>query len=103
MLTLTVQMVFIAILTPLGEEFLFRGLIVSSLLRYGVVISVTVSVILFGAAHGWNLSLVPATLVGITSAVLLIRTGSLWPGVIVHVVNNGVATALALLAPTVAA
>ncbi|MEU6716367.1 CPBP family intramembrane glutamic endopeptidase [Nonomuraea sp. NPDC046802] len=42
-------------------------------------------------------------LVGIASALLLLRTGSIWPGVVVHAVNNGLGTVLEVIAPAVPA
>lgn len=97
-LALTLQLLFIAVLTPIGEEFTFRAVLVSALRRYGAVVSVIVSTALFAFVHGWNLALVTAIIVGTATAILMLRTRSVWPGVIVHAVNNGVATVLALLA-----
>ncbi|MDQ7969655.1 MAG: type II CAAX endopeptidase family protein [Oxalicibacterium faecigallinarum] len=96
-LALVLQLLFIAVLTPIGEEFLFRGVLVSSLRRYSAVLAIAVSTMLFLVAHGLNLTLLPAALVGILSALLLLRTGSIWPGVVVHGVNNGIGTVLELV------
>jgi uncharacterized protein len=96
-LALVLQLLFIAVLTPLGEEFAFRGVLTNALQRYGAVVSVVVSTIVFALVHGINLALVPAVVVGVIAAVLFLRTQSVWPGVIVHAVNNGVGTILSLL------
>jgi uncharacterized protein len=98
-LMLTLQLLLIAVLTPIGEEFAFRGVLVSALRRYGAVLSVVVSTLVFLLAHGLNLTLIPAALVGIASAILLLRTGSIWPGVVIHAVNNGVGTVLEVVLP----
>lgn len=46
-----------------------------------------------------NVILPIAFVVGATSALLLRKTGSVWPGVCVHAVNNGISVLLpALLA-----
>lgn len=100
-LALALQLAFIAVLTPIGEEFMFRGVLVSALRRYGAVLSIIVSTVLFAVAHGLNLALLPAILVGAASALLLIRTGSVWPGVVVHAVNNGLGTVLEVVVPAV--
>ncbi|MEJ2870540.1 type II CAAX endopeptidase family protein [Actinomycetospora sp. OC33-EN08] len=99
-LALAAQLLLIAVLTPVGEEFLFRGVFVSALQSHGAFLSIAASTLLFAVAHGLNLTLLPATLVGVVSAVLLLRTGSIWPGVIVHAVNNGLGTVLEVVVPT---
>jgi uncharacterized protein len=93
-LPLILQVLFIAVLTPLGEELAFRGVLANALARFGPVVSVVVSTIVFALAHGINLALVPAIIVGATAALLLHATGSIWPGAVVHAVNNGVTTLL---------
>jgi uncharacterized protein len=90
---------FLAVLTPIGEEFAFRGVLVSGLRRYGPWISVPVSAVLFALVHGVNIVLVPAVVVGIITAILFLRSGSVWPGVMTHAVNNGAIVVLALITP----
>ncbi|MFB7496360.1 lysostaphin resistance A-like protein [Streptomyces sp. NPDC056161] len=97
-LALTLQLLFIAVLTPLGEEFAFRGVVSTALTRYGTWVSVIGSTVIFALAHGINLALIPAIVVGAINGILLVRTKSVWPGVIVHAVNNGVSTILIALA-----
>ncbi|MGW3467634.1 CPBP family glutamic-type intramembrane protease [Saccharopolyspora sp. NPDC000995] len=46
---------------------------------------------------GINLTLIPAIVFGAINGLLLVRTKSVWPGVIVHAVNNGVATVVSML------
>jgi membrane protease YdiL (CAAX protease family) len=88
----------IAVLTPLGEEFLFRGVLATALTKYGSWVSVSGSTVVFALAHGINLALIPAIIVGAINGILLVRTKSVWPGVIVHAVNNGLGGILSLLA-----
>lgn len=90
-----------AILTPTGEEFLFRGVLANFLRRFGPWVMVLASAAVFAVSHGINDILPVAFVVGAIAAWLLWKTGSVWPGVIVHAVNNGytvvVAAAAALL------
>lgn len=81
----------------IGEEFAFRGVIATALGRYGTWVSVIGSTVIFALAHGINLTLIPAIVVGAINGLLLVRTKSVWPGVIVHAVNNGVATVVSML------
>jgi uncharacterized protein len=87
-LALVLSILLLGVLTPIGEEFAFRGVLTGGLRRYGAWVSVPVSTIVFALAHGVNLALVPAVVVGAIAAVLFLRSGSVWPGVVVHAVNN---------------
>ncbi|MBB4689080.1 CPBP family intramembrane glutamic endopeptidase [Amycolatopsis jiangsuensis] len=93
-LALILQLLFIAVLTPLGEEFAFRGVLSTALTRFGPWVSVLGSTVIFALAHGINLALIPALVVGAINGILLVRTKSVWPGVIVHAVSNGVGALL---------
>ncbi|WP_328385211.1 CPBP family intramembrane metalloprotease [Streptomyces sp. NBC_00400] len=88
-----------SIATPIGEELAFRGVLANALGRYGPWVGVIASSAIFALAHGLNVILPIAFVVGATSALLLRKTGSVWPGVCVHAVNNGISVLLpALLA-----
>ncbi|MBG6064659.1 CPBP family intramembrane glutamic endopeptidase [Micromonospora ureilytica] len=85
---IVLSILFLAVLTPLGEEFLFRGVITTALLRYGALIGVIGSTLIFALAH-WNLAIsIIALVVGLIAAELRRRSGSVWPGFVVHLVNN---------------
>lgn len=87
-LLLVLATVFIGLLTPLGEEFLFRGVLTNALLRYGPFVGVVGSTLIFALAHGVN-EVFPAALVtGLIAGEVFRRSGSVWPGVVVHAVVN---------------
>ncbi|MEC0167258.1 CPBP family intramembrane glutamic endopeptidase [Paenibacillus graminis] len=88
-LSLFILLISGAILTPLGEEFVFRGVIANALNRYGAWAGVAGSAAIFGVVHGFNVILFDAFMVGILTGILFRKTGSIWPGVIVHIVYNG--------------
>ena len=96
-LTLILSLLFLAVLTPIGEEFLFRGVVTTALLRYGAVIGVVGSSLIFALMHGLNIVFVTALVVGLVAAELRRRSGSIWPAVVVHVTNNLLGQVLALL------
>ncbi|MFI8528305.1 lysostaphin resistance A-like protein [Promicromonospora sukumoe] len=98
-LSLLVVIVAGAILTPIGEEFLFRGVLATALDRYGPWVAVLVSAAVFAVAHGINYILPVAFVVGVVAALLLRRTGSVWPGVVVH----GTYNAYTLIVPAILA
>nr|WP_282567789.1 CPBP family intramembrane glutamic endopeptidase [Devosia sp. 1635] len=53
---------FLAVLTPLGEELLFRGVVTTALLRYGPLLGVVGGALVFALFHGIN-PVFPAALV----------------------------------------
>ncbi len=77
-----------AVVTPLGEEFLFRGVVTSALLRYGPFIGVAGSALIFALFHGINLVFPAALVAGLVTGEVFRRSGSVWPGVVVHAVVN---------------
>jgi|GEM_PF-665250 len=97
-LSLTLALLTGAVLTPLGEEAFFRGVLANALLqRYRVWIGVVVSAAVFAVAHGINPVLPVAFVVGVLTALLFRWSGSIWPGVALHGMNN----ASALIVPLV--
>lgn len=80
--------VFLGILTPIGEEFLFRGVVTNALLRCGPVIGVGLGGLIFALCHGINIVFPAALIVGLAASEVFRRSGSVWPGVIIHVIFN---------------
>ena len=73
------------------------GVVYSALRRYGPVLATLASAALFGIAHGVSVVLVVAFLLGVVNAVLVERSGSIWPAVLAHATNNTIALVLAYL------
>lgn len=93
-------MMTVASLGPLVEELLFRGLLLSALLRrMKVSWAVLASALLFALIHlpglRWHGYALPAlALLALALAWLRLRSGSLWPSVLAHAVNNLLAVAV---------
>lgn len=87
-LALAGTVIFGGLLTPLGEELLFRGVIARFLQRWGMWVTVLISALFFATFHGINLVWPSAFVVGLCCGWLLYRTGSIWPGVLLHVIYN---------------
>lgn len=88
----------IVAVAPIAEEVFFRGFFFAGLGR-GMPIwaAALLSGVLFGAIHlqAGNLAIVPQlSLLGVLLAWLYVRTGSLWPPILVHGLNNGLAFAV---------
>jgi membrane protease YdiL (CAAX protease family) len=95
---LILSTLFLAVLTPLGEELLFRGIVANVLLRWGWVCGVLGSAVIFMVFHGltgFNITYLAAFVEGVVAADLYRRSGSIWPGVVVHITNNTIANLLA--------
>ncbi|HEX3038855.1 MAG TPA: CPBP family intramembrane glutamic endopeptidase, partial [Caproiciproducens sp.] len=89
--------IMVAVIPPIVEELLFRGMVLHGLRRYGDGFAVVVSSILFGLYHGNFVQIVFAFFSGIAMALVVVKTGSLWASVLVHFINNAVAFAIELL------
>jgi membrane protease YdiL (CAAX protease family) len=82
----------VCVLVPIGEEVFFRGFLYGTLRRWGIPAATLLSALFFGAVHQQIVHFLPIAVLGVILAVLYERTGSLVPAVIVHAVNNIVAT-----------
>lgn len=87
-ISLIVATLCLGLLTPIGEELLFRGIITSALLRFGSWAGVVGGAVIFALAHGVNIILPVALLLGCVAGELFRRSGSLWPGVAAHMIYN---------------
>jgi len=82
----------IVVLPSFCEEFAMRGIFLNSMRT--VFINTTIVIILglsFGLFHQNIRQFFPTMVAGIIMGILTIKTGSVWPAVIVHAVNNGIA------------
>ena len=85
-----VWMIFLGtcICAPLGEELLFRKLLLDRTRSYGDWIGILLSGLLFGLFHGNFFQFFYATLVGMLLAYVYTRSGSYWYCVAMHAVIN---------------
>ena len=102
-LTLVASLLLGAVATGVGEELAFRGVLTNFLGRYGPWVAVLGSAVVFALAHGINLITPVAFVNGVIAALLFRKTGSVWPGVMVHLVNNALGTLSTVLLPLLAA
>jgi CAAX protease family protein len=91
------NVVLYALVAPVVEELTFRGLGQSLLAFLGRWPSIVVVGISFGLAHGLVEALLVLVPFGIALAWLRDRTKSVYPGMIVHGLFNGIALAVAVL------
>jgi membrane protease YdiL (CAAX protease family) len=83
------------VIAPICEEFLFRGFIFTSLRNWrGTWPAALLTGLLFGAVHVGSapaLDLVPLAALGVALCLLYRYSGSLYPCIVVHSVNNSIA------------
>ena len=91
-----VFVLFVFAITPaVCEEFFFRGFVLGSLHKLSTVMAIVVSSLLFGLMHVLTSNVLmverflPTALIGVLLAVIALRTGSIWPGMIFHAIHNG--------------
>jgi CAAX protease family protein len=84
-------------LAPIAEESFFRGFFFAGLRsRWSFLPAGILTGLIFGLVHAPTgiTTVVPLALLGFALCWLYDRTGSLWPCVIAHAINNGLALAL---------
>ena len=81
--------VLVALIAPAVEELTFRGLGYTLLERFGRWTAIVLVGVAFGLAHGLVEALPPLIVFGMCLAYLRSRTGSVYPGMILHALYNG--------------
>lgn len=93
---LILNLIVIALIAALSEELLFRGVIQKVLIEFtrNKHLGVWLGAILFSAIHMQFYGFLPRMLMGAYLGYLFLWSGSLWPGVFAHFINNGMAVLL---------
>lgn len=85
----------VALAAPVLEELIFRGVILDSLLkRLSPVRAIIWSSVIFGIAHANPWQFIAAFSIGLIVGWLYYRTKSIWPGILLHFINNATASVL---------
>lgn len=91
---------FLAAVSPgICEELFFRGLVQGGFRKLGLAASVVLSAVLFGVAHGSVYRMLPVTILGLAIGWLFWHSRSVFPGMIAHALNNGIAVAAMTATP----
>ena len=88
-----VNLLMIAIIPAIGEEFIFRGIIQKQFAEWtrNRHVAVLITAILFSAMHLQFFSFLPRVWLGIILGYMLVYSGNIWFPVLAHFVNNAAA------------
>ena len=81
----------IALAPAVCEEMLFRGVILHSLkAKYRVPSSIAITAALFGLYHMSLVKFIPTGLLGLVLCLVVWKTGSIYPAMLMHFINNAI-------------
>jgi sodium transport system permease protein len=84
----------IAVTPAICEETFFRGFLLAGLRPWGSWAAISISALLFGLLHGSAYQFLPAFILGLLLGYAVWRSGSLYCGILIHVLNNGLIATL---------
>lgn len=92
----------LVVIAPIAEEILFRGYLYGKVRRHAPIwVAIIVTSLLFGFVHGqWNVA-VDTFILSCVLCGLRELTGSVWAGILVHMIKNAIAFYILFLAPLV--
>ena len=95
-----VTFVMLVIVAPIAEEVIFRGWLYGKLrARIPAIPAILLVSVLFGIVHGqWNVG-VTVFVMSIAMCVIRELTGTIWGGVLIHILKNGIAFYLLYVNP----
>jgi len=97
---LLLAFVALVIIAPVAEETLFRGYLYGKLRKsVPIWVAMLVTSALFGALHGqWNVG-IDVFVLSLVMCTLREITGSIWAGILVHMIKNGLAFFILFIYP----
>lgn len=84
----------IVVVAPVAEEVFFRGMLFAGLrTRFSLWPAAIISGLAFGIPHVTSgpTAAIPLSIFGVALAWVYNRTGSIWPCILIHALNNGIA------------
>ncbi len=89
------------LVAPICEETFFRSFIFAGFLnRMPILVAIVLSSLLFAIAHADLGSFAVLFFIGLALALVRWRTRSIWPGILLHLLNNGVGALVIILVMT---
>lgn len=94
---LVVTILYVCIIGPFLEEFLFRGFILHETASVSPVLGVVMSSVMFGLFHGNFEQAINACLLGLLLGYVTLKANSIWPAVFMHIANNSISCIFSLM------
>jgi sodium transport system permease protein len=92
------HLLMLGVLPAVCEELVFRGFVLTGLRRrFRPVTAVLISSFLFAVAHMNVFQLLPTFVLGVVLGTLVVRSGSVLPGMVFHLLHNGLLIGVAAL------
>lgn len=88
---------YVCVFGPLLEELLFRGVILESMKMYSCRFAIFFSSLIFGLMHGNIAQAINGFLIGLVLGALYVRSDSLVPCVVMHMIMNTVTSVCSVL------
>ncbi|MDO5517992.1 MAG: CPBP family intramembrane metalloprotease [Clostridium sp.] len=85
---ITLFILYTCVIAPICEEIIFRGIILSSMKKYGNLTAIMVSSILFSMFHFNLVQFINPVLMGIMFGFIALKSKSIKPCIVVHMFNN---------------
>jgi sodium transport system permease protein len=86
------KLVLLLVLLPaVVEELFFRGIVLQGLAGHRALVRVLLSAVAFGLFHVSFFRLLPTTFLGVMLALVTLWSGSIFPAMVWHAANNGLA------------
>jgi len=79
---------YMVVLAPIIEEIVYRGFVLKLISPYGKTVSIIISAFIFGFMHGNLSQFVTAFATGIVFSAVAVKTGSILPTIVMHMMNN---------------
>lgn len=79
------------LLAPIGEELIYRGVVLRCASKVSQRFAIFFSAFIFGIMHGNPYQFILGFLTGIPMAIITVKSGSLIPSIICHISNNVIA------------
>ncbi len=90
------------IVTPIIEEYAFRGVLINTLGRYGKYFAMIASAVIFAVAHVHFSEFIPAFAMGILLGKISLRYKSIRPTIIIHILFNALLYVLCIVPSSIA-
>ena len=93
----TLYLIIYIVISPILEEYAFRGVLLNCLSKYGRFFALIMTSIIYALAHGSISEIFPSLIMGYLLGKMMLNYGSIWPSIITHILANGFLYLLALI------